>query len=182
MTVEVYDASGDLLRTLSGGLAYAPLASVTAAPQPYNPAQGPLTLTSGSWSFAYDGKDASGADLTDGVYLVEVVSSLGGAGVATARVQVRVAGGQAPVALQAGPNPAPVGGSVTIVWSPSGAQDEVLVYDLAGQIVRRFPEASQPLVWDLDAAGGGRVAPGIYFVGVRVQGRSVPLFLKLAVY
>jgi hypothetical protein len=141
-----------------------------------------LLLSSGSWSFGYDGKDAGGNVLLNGVYLVEVVSQQAGGATTTTKVEITVLGGPgSTVSLVVAPNPAHLqGGSVMIEWQPVTQTADVKVYDLDGGLVRELGTSASPATWDLRTAGHGQAAMGVYFITARIPGQKRPACFKLA--
>lgn len=179
MVLRIYDSSGILVLSIPAGSASAAIGAFSPSQDPWDPALGPLTLQDAGWSFSYDGLDANGTVLRNGIYLFEVQSQ-GGSGV---KKQIRILGaGEGRVSLTAAPNPVrPGAGSVRIAWSPS-QRVELKVYSLDGSLVRDFSDASRsPVLWDLRNAGGSPIANGIFFVVVRVPGERSPQVSKLLV-
>lgn len=181
MTLRVYDSSGLLLRTVAAGNAAAALGEVDAAPQPFDPGKGLLTLSQGGWSYGYDGKDNSGAVLRNGVYLLSVESVGPSTGKASVQIQVVGSGGMG-VALVVAPNPARPGVDlVRLYWSPL-IRVELKVYALDGELIRDLGLSGlPPQDWDLRGASGQPVANGIYVVNARVPGERSPRSFKLMV-
>jgi hypothetical protein len=180
--LDIYDSSGLLLRSLDGGTGSALVSAVTLSQDPYDPASGPLVLSqAGAWAYPYNGLDASGAVLRNGLYLL-VVHSQQGSQSASVSVPVRVLGqGAGSVTLLAAPMPAPVnGGAVTLQWSPA-LPVKLELHSLDGGLVRDFGLVSPPVLWDLRSAGGAGVAPGFYVASARVQGQREARLLKLVV-
>jgi len=181
LTLNVYSSSGLLLRILSIGTTGAALRSLTWSPQPYNPAVGPLLLSDGAWSYAFDGKDAKGDLLQNGVYLLEIVSRQG-SGTSTVEIQITVVGSEGGgLELTAAPNPARSGSGVVIQWRPATQKVDLEIYDMDGGLIRSFGELSSPLVWPLRTGGGEQVAGGVYVICARIPGQKLPAFFKLAV-
>jgi len=144
---------------------------------------GPLTLSSGVWSFSYDGKDSVGNSLSNGIYLL-VLESVQNGQTTKVKFEVTVIGGNAPgmFNLVVWPNPVrSAQDQVTIHWQSSTPADEVLVYNLAGQLVCSLGTFPSPVVWDLRTGSGSSIADGIYWIGVRVPGQHRPHFVKLMV-
>jgi hypothetical protein len=181
LTLNVYTSSGQLVRTLSIGTASAPLQSVAWSPQPYNPAAGPLLLSDGAWSYAYDGKDDNGDLLQNGVYLLEIVSRQGSS-TSTVEVEITVIGSEGGgLLLTAAPNPARSGSGIVIQWLPATQRVDLEIYDMDGGLVRNFGELSSPAVWTQRTGGGEQVAGGVYVICARIPGQKQPAFFKLAV-
>lgn len=183
LSLKVYNSSGLLLRSLSIGTNSAPLQSLTWSPQPYDPAAGPLLLSDGSWSYAFDGKDANGDQLLDGVYLLEIVSQEG-SGTSTVKAEITVIGseGAGINQLTAAPNPArSPGNGVLIQWRPATQKVELEIYDMDGGLVRSFGASVSPVTWSLGTGGGKQVSAGVYVICARVPGQKLPAFFKLAV-
>jgi hypothetical protein len=181
VALRVYDSSGLLLRSADAGRAAGALGTLSAAPQPFDPGKGTLAISDGTWTYAFDGKDSSGAVLRNGVYLF--VLEFSGPSGGTAQVQVQVVGsGGTGVNIFAAPNPArPSSGKVSIYWSPV-VRVELKVYELGGGLVQDFGLTGvPPMVWDLKTASGQPVANGIYVVSARVPGERSPRVFKLMV-
>jgi hypothetical protein len=182
VTVLVYDSSSVLLRTLPAGSADAPVQSAQWGPKPYNPEQGPLTLSSGAWTFTYDGKDGSGEDLSNGIYML-VIESQQGSSLTTTKVQITVVGGMGiMLKVIAVPNPAHSGGSVTILWEPSTQPGEVLIHTLDGKFVRSLGIGQSPMTWNLRSGSGEPMSDGIYLVSVRIPGQRDRHWFKLMIF
>jgi hypothetical protein len=165
------------MRQFSAGTVGAPLPGVTLSQNPYDPGGGPLFISQGLWSCGYDGRDASGAMLRNGLYLM--VLSFSGSS-STVKVQLQVLGkGGGGLALSAGPNPC-VGPSVVLRWFPTVAA-EITVHGLDGELVKDLGLRVQPMVWDLTGSDGRPVSAGIYLVGARVPGERSPSYFKLAI-
>lgn len=155
--------------------------SVDWSPQPYNPGAGPLELSGGAWSFDYDGMDASGAVLRNGVYLF-VLESAQGSSSASVKFQVTVLGdgAQGISQLLAAPNPVHAGSvSVDIQWQPATQAVELKIYDLNGGLVRDLGTGPSPASWDLRSGGGTKAADGIYIISARIPGERSPACFKL---
>jgi len=179
VTLKVYDSSNLLVRQLPAGSAASLISAVALSQSPFDPSQGPLLLSHGSWAFAFDGRDASGAVLRNGVYILVLESRQGGVS-STVRVQVQVLGkGSAGVLLQAGPNPCQ-GGPVTLRWLPAVPVD-LCIYGESGGLIKDLGVVSPPQFWRLDSAGGAKVSAGVYLVSARVPGQRSPRWYKLAV-
>ena len=181
VSLAVYDSSGLLVRSLAAGTASGLIGAATLSQSPYDPGGGPLLLSQGTWVFAFDGLDASGSVLRNGIYLFVIHSQAAGAA-EDDRVQVQVLGQGAPsVVPVVAPEPALVGGGgVQIHWSPVEAA-QLRLYTLDGALVRDLGVVRPPVSWDLRDAGGAWVAPGIYLLSVRVPGQREGRLVKLAV-
>ena len=182
VTLRLYDSSGLLQRTTGAGMAAAPLAGFSTSQEPYDPSQGPLGLSEGTWSFAFDGRDDQGEVLRNGAYVIELVSDLGGT-LTTVRKTIQVVGAGAPmVELMAGPNPLRSGqGDLVIRWTPAVPVD-LKIYNLNGELVRDLGRCSKgPELWDLRSDAGGLMADGVYWVAARRPGERLPRLFKLMV-
>lgn len=179
LTLSVYDSSGLLVFSGPAGQALSLADGFNVSADPWDPGQGPLMLSAGDWSHAYEGRDNSGAVLRNGVYLLVLRATDGQTSQKTLRVLGR---GTGLVSLRAGPNPVgPTAPEVRLVWSPIAAL-ELKIYSLDGQLVRDFGlEAVPPLAWDLRNSGGKIVAGGVYVVVARLPGERHPQFFKLRV-
>ena len=77
------------------------------------------------------------------------------------------------------PRPNPTGGATDLTYSlPKEAQVSAKVFDVAGRVVHDFGDAPlaagwHVLSWDLTDESGQRVGPGLYFVRVSVDGRTM---------
>jgi hypothetical protein len=157
------------------------LQSLAWSPQPYNPTAGPLLLSDGAWSYAFDGKDSNGDLLQDGVYLFEIVSRQGNS-TSTVEAEITVigsAGGD--LGLTAAPNPARSGSGIVIQWRPASQRVDLEIYDMDGGLVRSFGELSPPAVWTQRTGGGQEVSGGVYVICARIPGQKQASFFKLAV-
>jgi len=181
VSLTVYDSSGLLLRSTPAGTAAALVTAVSFSQSPYDPGLGPLGLSQGPWAFYYDGLDASGSVLRNGMYLFVIHSQMGSQS-KDLSVQVRVLGrGAAGVTLVAAPAPVPVGGGpLRVQWLPAVAV-QLSLHGLDGGLVRDFGLVAPPLNWDLRASGGAAVAPGVYLLSARVPGQRDGRLLKVAV-
>ena len=182
VSLRILDASGAVLRNLDGGLSDHAINSPQLAKSVFDPYLEPLKISDGSWSLAYDGKDASSMVLANGNYVVEISSQQGGA---SSSVILHFTVLSNPQPLSSGllaPNPVQKGQSfVLISWAPSQAV-EIRVYDGSGSLVRSFaPGSLPPLAWDLRTDGGSQAADGIYIVSIRVPGQRHSRLFKLAV-
>lgn len=183
VTVKVYDSSGLLVQSLSGGTAAAALTSISVSSNPYNPGTGPLLLSQGGWTFSFPGVDSTGSVLRNGIYLFVVVSQEGGKQVGSVEFQVTVLGsGGEGVDLLAAPNPVhSSSGYVSIQWQPAGQVVELKIYDLPRGLVRNWGVCSSPVTWDLRTGSGEKVGDGIYVISARVPGQRKPTLFKLMV-
>jgi hypothetical protein len=177
VTFCVYDSGGLLMRQLGAGSVAAPLTTVSLSQNPYDPGSGPLVISHGAWTFQYNGRDASGAELRNGLYLL-VLSFSGGSSTIKIQLQVLGEGGNG-VELSAGPNPCQ-GSNVQLRWFPA-VPAEVTVHGQDGSLVRDLGLRLPPLTWNLATADGRQVSAGIYLIGARVPGQRSPSFFKLAV-
>jgi hypothetical protein len=180
--LKVYDSSGLVQRSLDMGLATSVLNAFNLSADPYNPDNGPLTLSQGAWSFAFDGHDAQGDVLRNGVYVLEIESRQGG-GSTVVRKTVQVVGSGAPMVVLIGaPNPVrPGSGQAVLSWQPNLPVD-VNIYSLDGELVRGLGRLnSGPLDWDLRDQAGSPVADGIYWIAARRPGERLPSLFKLMV-
>ena len=170
------------MRSLAAGQAPAPVQAVQWSPQPYNPQAGPLVLSHGSWTFAFDGKDSGGEFLRNGVYLFKLLSVQGTSNFSVDFQVTVIGGGGFMVSLLAAPNPLrPPADSVSIQWQPRTQVVELKIYSLSGSLVRDLGQAVSPAAWDLRSASGRPVADGVYWISARVPGRRSPQFFKLMV-
>lgn len=177
--LRIYDSSGLLVFSADAGRAPAALGGFNLSADPWDPGAGALTLSEGSWSFSYDGKDGSGAVLRNGAYLLVLESEGGG----SVQKQLRILGaGAGRVSLLVGPNPVRGGqDSVRIAWSPI-ARVELKIYSLDGGLVRDFgPLSAPPQTWDLRSPEGRSIANGIYVVSARIPGERTPQTFKIMV-
>jgi hypothetical protein len=91
-----------------------------------------------------------------------------------------VAGGGLPAELSFGrpaPNPASQTATVHLAL-PRAARVSLAVHDVAGRTVRALvsevlPAGERDLAWDLRDERGGRIADGIYFMTLEVEGRTL---------
>ena len=181
--LNIYDSAGLLVRSLAAGSAPAPVTAVSLSAQPYNPGNGALILSQGGWTFAFNGLDASGAVLRNGVYLFELQNQAHGSAGPTLKFQVTVIGkGGEGVILLAAPNPVHAWQDlVTIQWQPADQPLDVRIYGLNGDLVRSLGISTPPVAWNLRSGDNEKAADGIYFVGARVPGQRNPAFFKLMV-
>ena len=182
MSLSIYDSSGLLLCSLAAGTAANFIGAVNVSQSPYDPSQGPLVLSQGAWAFSYNGLDAGGAVLRNGIYIFVVHSQLAGAS-KDLSLQVRVlGGGGSGVTLLVAPQPAVVGGpALQIEWQPAATALQLELHSLDGGLVRDFGLVLPPVVWDLRGAGGSSVSAGIYLLSGRVPGQRGGRLLKVAV-
>jgi hypothetical protein len=176
--LSVYDSSGLQVFNSAAGSAVSALTDVNLSQDPWDPSQGPLLLSQGSWSFSYSGHDSSGAVLRNGIYLLVLVNQ-DGSRVQKALQIVGAGAGRVSVSLQ--PNPVRPGTTqVRLLWSPV-RMVELKVYSLDGGLVRDFGLAGPPQDWDLHSGNGNSVANGIYWVIARVPGERSPQVAKLMI-
>ena len=77
------------------------------------------------------------------------------------------------------PRPNPTGSGTELTYSlPKEAQVSAKVFDVAGRVVRSFGEGPvaagwHVLSWNLADESGQRVGPGLYFVRLSVDGRTM---------
>jgi hypothetical protein len=180
VTLRLYDSSGLLQRTLALPSSASALAAVRPSSDPYDPSGGPLTLSEGSWSAAFDGLDAHGLALPNGAYVLEIESAGGGA-TTKQLLNLQVLGKDSdPVRLLAAPNPVlPGTRRVQLRWDPP-VPVELKAYNLNGELVVDFGVCAGPAVdWNLD--GGGGTASGVYWVSARKPADRLPRLFKLMV-
>lgn len=178
MTVHLYDSSGLLVYEGPAGSSSAALTDVVLSAAPWDPAQGPLLLTQGTWSFSYDGLDSSRTRIRNGVYLLVLENQDG----SKVQKQLQVLGaGAGQVSVLAGPNPiGPKDRQVIIRWTPITTV-ELKIYSLDGGLARDFGHAVPPQIWNLQLSNGQSVAGGIYVITARIPGERTPQFFKLMV-
>jgi hypothetical protein len=180
VTLRVFDSSGLVQRTIAAGMASGALSTFNLSGDPYDPSGGPLILSSGGWTFSFDGRDGQGDVLRNGAYVFELESQDGGS-VSTVRRNVQVVGSGVPmVQLMAGPNPLRPGTlQVLIQWQPSVPVD-LKIYTLNGELVRDLGRvAAGPIAWDLRSSTGALAANGIYWIAARRPGERQPRLFKL---
>ncbi len=137
-----------------------------------------------------DADVAAVAGASDVVLRVNAASRYAGGAPASASTAFRVSGGIASlpdVAMLLGGSPNPVVAASRIAFvlpKGDGSAVTLRLYDSAGRLVRRFDEPFAPgrneVVWDGTGDRGSRVAPGVYFVRLRAQGRQLTQRLVLA--
>jgi regulation of enolase protein 1 (concanavalin A-like superfamily) len=177
LTLRVFDSSGVQVYTGPAGSAPAFPSSLNVSSDPWDPAQGPLQIGDGTWTFTYSGLGSDGAVLRNGVYLLVVE---GGGGSIQRTIQI-VGAGLKGVELVAAPNPLQAGvAGLSIRWQPSVVV-ELAAYGLDGALIRDFGKVSSPYFWDLKTASGRSVADGIYLLGARLPGERRPRFFKVMV-
>jgi len=77
------------------------------------------------------------------------------------------------------PTPNPASGPTTLRYAlPREARVSLMIYDAAGRRVRQLVSGAQPagehvLAWDQRDEGGVAVGPGLYFVRLEVDGRTL---------
>jgi hypothetical protein len=175
---------GQLIYETTAGFAPAAIGTLAFSSDPWDPGIGLLTVSEGSWSFALDGLDSTGAEIPNGVYIVEA-SSVNGAQSYTQTSQVTLIRGD-PVnitGLNAAPNPVLPGNlAIFIWWNPVPVVD-VQIYNNAGELVRTLMRGSarSSAWWDMKDSGGATVANGIYLVYARVPGQRRGAAFKVAI-
>jgi hypothetical protein len=178
VTLQVYDASGRLLRSLSVADAGAALGNVSLGGNPWDPSKGPLWLNSGAWAASYDGKDSQGNYLPSGDYQIQIDSSFAGASASQSKDVTVIRSDSGLDSARAWPNPVFSGASsLQFSWSPAGQQIEAEVYDQAGERVAVLGSLSGGQgAWDFR-----NLANGIYFVTLRIPGQGRPRIIKVAI-
>jgi hypothetical protein len=179
VTLRIYDSSGVLLRTVAAGRAAAPLAGLTLSSDPYDPAGGALSLSDGTWTWAFDGLDGQGQLLRNGAYVVDAETQ----GAGHVRADLRVLGqGQPLVLLQVGPNPVrPGSGPLRLLWQPP-VPVELKIYSMNGELVKDLGLCAGPgAEWSLQSSQGTPAANGLYWVAARRPGERLPRLFKLMV-
>jgi hypothetical protein len=88
-----------------------------------------------------------------------------------------------PLRLAITPNPA-AGGAKIVFDLPSESPVEILLFDVAGRLVRRFPAATYPagphaVPWDARDGRGARAPAGVYFVRLRSRAGELEARLVL---
>jgi flagellar hook assembly protein FlgD len=137
----------------------------------------------------WDGRDAGGALVPNGSYIVRVTSRLpdgrervSSAVVAVSRAYVRV--------IEEGvlvPNPAAEAVWISYRLADAAANLEVRIYTVAGELVYKgnSPGTARSFRWDLRNRNGERVADGLYVIELRATDPATGLpdrrILKLAV-
>jgi hypothetical protein len=180
--LDVFDARGVLVASQDLSPAFQSMTSFQVSSPSFNPSQGPLVLSSGTWSSSYNGMDNSGHGLAPGLYLLQLSSS-GKAGSALADAKVAVtASGSGLLWAACAPNPLNPGSEGVLAWGPASAA-EIKVFDASGALVRVFypPAGTQSLHWDLKDAHGNRISSGIYLVALRAMGQRGQKVLKWAI-
>jgi hypothetical protein len=158
------------------------LSAVQLSADPWDPAQGNLILSSGSWQASFAGQSSIGMDLPGGLYFIHLRSDDHGTVTVLEKAFTLVRSFGGSLALGASPNPVLASSpSALIFWSPAVAA-ELQAYSLSGELIKDFGRQSLgSLRWDLRGAGGQPVAGGIYIIRARVPGKRAFFSFKLAV-
>lgn len=177
MKLRIYDSSGALVRSLDGGASAAAVVSFSASPQPWDPSSGPLSLSDGSWSAAFDGKDSGGNYLPNGNYVVEAESSGSAVSLKTRLTITLIRSSTGLVSAIAWPNPASKSSAfIMISWAPAALEVEGKIYNQAGELVLDLGLLKGGIVrWELKNA-----SDGVYMVALRVPGERHPRLIKVA--
>ncbi len=193
VVVEVFDASGRLVRTLLDGRAAATVTlnrvgtgSVHVALRGAEAV--PVLLSDGSLA-SWDGKSVSGALAPNGLYTVRVMSVLpdGRRMVTSATISIIRPYEQLIVSPELVPNPAGEAAWLSYRLASTFAAVDIRVYNVAGELLFEGSAdgTRNSFKWDLRNRDGRRVAAGLYLVVIEAAdpttGKRDRAILKLAV-
>jgi hypothetical protein len=181
VSLQIFDASSVLMQQVTGLSSDHLISSAILSPASFDPSQKPISIISGDWHAAYDGKDRQGNFLPDGAYLMDVESSQGASSVSV-KLPFTVLAQTQTISAVLAPNPVLPGANFVILnWVASQSAD-IQIYDSTGGLVRNFEgQQRAPLRWDLKTASGHSVAAGVYFLVIRAFGQRDVKVLKLAI-
>jgi hypothetical protein len=180
-----YDANNSLVRTLDGGYSDHGIGLINFSQNPYDPAQGLLAITDGSWNASFDALSDGGVLLPNGVYRVEVESRDTGVQKILVSSNLTILSGKGHGLDTTGvyPNPVKAGDRVLfITWLPP-VPVEVSIYNLAGERVAYLGLLNPPpfATWNLKSASGQDVANGIYVAVLRNKASEILRIVKVVV-
>lgn len=167
LVVTVYDASGRAVRTVVDRMIGAAPVLARVEPDPGTPGVIVFVLSDGT-RIVWDGRDAAGAPVPNGVYTVRVTDrlpdgreSVTTAGFAYTRPFMDVIESAALV-----PNPATESVWLSYRLASTAAIVDVRIYNVAGELVFKTTVngAARQYRWDLRNADGRRVTDGMYIV------------------
>jgi flagellar hook assembly protein FlgD len=161
--VGIYNSAGELVRTLSmpsGG----PGVKISRATLSGGSV---LSITSGSSSVTWDGRDDAGRQVQSGDYVVKVTEASGQGQIEVFAQAVTVLDQpqDALASAKAAPNPSTSSGPVQILLdpaTPSSTEVVARVYDLAGELVGQADNSLDPSI--VSWKPSGTVSSGIYFI------------------
>jgi hypothetical protein len=182
VTLRVYDPSGALVQQQSLPSSDHLIQSATLGSSGFDPMSGALSLSSGDWSASFQGKNSQGYTLSNGVYMLEIVSGDGSSSATWKGFVTVLSQPDSPGNLLAAPNPVLPGQSqVLISWS-GGQVAEVRIYDGSGALIRVLgPSNNSSCIWDMRSTSGQPVSAGTYLALIRPQGQGRAKILKIAV-
>jgi hypothetical protein len=138
-----------------------------------------VTVSSGSASWAWNGKAKDGNIVGTGDYFVKVQVSSPGTTTVYSKVLTVVA--QKPTDL-AGVTLAPNPASSILVFdlsqAPAGVEVQIQIWNLAGELIREFNTVGGPqskVIWNLATPGGQPLSDGIYVALLRTTGSDPTL-------
>jgi hypothetical protein len=177
-TVKIFDARGELVLVLCGGLLSPVPQSLDLADPKFMPALsgngGAVTFfVNGQAAGVWDGKDGKGRSVPEGFYQVQLEQAFTDGTSATSSASLRVSYTKAPgIALSASPNLVYAGGSVQFTASWAGAPPpdgtSLRVHAITGEKVRVLSLLGGLATWDLKNLAGREVSSGVYLI--RLEG------------
>ena len=166
MQAYVYDSEQRLVKDLGSRVAYAVQSTVSAAPNPFAPEEGNLTLTAGTYLWPWGGDNNGGSPVPNGQYQL-LLKQAGSSDIhVNIWLQHKAANLGAAVFF---PNPSR-GSQVSLSLQPrAGVSTEVLLYNVAGELTARLALAPGTALanWNLQNSAGQALASGIYLAKVR---------------
>ena len=181
--ISLIDAAGLLLASWQGPNAGDLISSIVLSQVPFDPAAGPLLISSGTWQSTFSGYSAQGKRLPNGVYRLEIESS-NQVTTHTYKTLISIVGDENNRISKVfvGPSPLTIGQMLWISWAPA-VDAQVRIYNLNGALVAKndLIQGGKSSVWDGKTSSGDRAAAGIYLVSLRPLGERLGRIVKIAV-
>ncbi len=167
LVVTVFDASGRAIRTVVDRMIPAVVTLAAVEADPGTPGAITFILSDGT-RLAWDGRDAGGAPVPNGMYTVRVTDRLpdGRESVSTASFAYTRPFQDVIEVATLVPNPATESVWLSYRLASTAATVDIRIYNVAGELVFKgwTPGTARQYRWDLRNAAGERVADGMYVV------------------
>lgn len=182
VSIQIFDSNGVLVQEYQGPGSDHAISSFALSPAAFNPKSGSLNLASGDWSASYNGKDAQGAYLENGSYVLMVLSSQG-SNQAKAQGEFSVLQSpDSPIVASVAPNPVLRGENFLLISWTSPNPVAIRIFNLRGELVKHLEGLTgSSYAWPLQDSRGQGVSGGIYLIFVRDETLRVGKVYKAAI-